>query len=119
MCLHDGSGVPRDKTEAYRWFVRSAEQGYPYAQYMLGRYLEEGWAGPKDLDAAATWYERASRQGNSHAKTALERVQPLLKARPATPAPAPSQTCDKAAPARWQAPPLMSEPYGGRLVTRA
>ena len=91
MCLHDGSGVPRDKTEAYRWFVRSAEQGYPYAQYMLGRYLEEGWAGPKDLDAAATWYERASRQGNSHAKTALERVQSLLKARPATPAPAPSQ----------------------------
>jgi TPR repeat protein len=31
-----GRGVPRDYGEAVRWYRKSAEQGYPQAQYDLG-----------------------------------------------------------------------------------
>ena len=36
MCYFDGNGVEKNLQEAAKWFKKSAEQGYPLAQYNLG-----------------------------------------------------------------------------------
>ena len=60
----NGYGVLKDKAEAVKWWRLSAEQGYAYAQGMLGIMYELGEGVLKDNIIAHMWYNIAS--GNGH-----------------------------------------------------
>ena len=57
------------------WFIKSAEQGHPRAQYYLGRsYFEVNGnpiGVPKDTRKAVSWWQQAAAQGDADAQEAL------------------------------------------------
>jgi hypothetical protein len=58
-----GRGVPRDDSEAVRWFTVATEAGLAEAQYNLGIMYVTGRGLPRDPAAAVVWYTRAAEQG--------------------------------------------------------
>ena len=69
-CWRDGLGVFPDDEQAELWFRRSAEAGYDFSQYALGRLLETR----KRTEEAVTWYEKAAAQGNPAAAYRLGKL---------------------------------------------
>jgi len=55
----NGKGVSKDRTEAEKWFRRSAEQGNPAGQIFLGVLYQRS----KDRTEAVRWFRRAAEQG--------------------------------------------------------
>jgi hypothetical protein len=53
----DGSGVPRDYTEAVKWYRLAAQQGDPDAQLNLGKMYELGNGVPRDYIQAYALYD--------------------------------------------------------------
>jgi hypothetical protein len=70
-----GRGVSKDSAEAFKWYLKAAEQGNAAAQYALGLLYEQGKGTAKDKQIAATWYRKAAEQGNENAKKALTRLK--------------------------------------------
>ena len=67
-CLN-GDGVAKNEAEAYKWYRKAAEQGQINAQYMVGRYLEEGWGNVCVNECEAVkWFRKAADQGCDEAK---------------------------------------------------
>lgn len=67
--LMQGSGVPKNETEAFLWFQKAANGGAELAQLTLGRIYEQGRAGQKkDPAEALVWYEKSAAQGNLDAQ---------------------------------------------------
>ena len=67
----DGRGVPKDDSEAVKWYRKaveqyrkSAEQGYARAQYNLGVMYANGRGVAKDESEAVKWYRKSAEQGN-------------------------------------------------------
>jgi uncharacterized protein len=56
----EGRHVPRDFDEAARWFLKSAEQGYPPAEGIYGMSLQQSSAA-----AAERWMLRAAEHGDA------------------------------------------------------
>lgn len=56
-------GVERNDQKAYKWFLKSAEQGYAPAQFEVGVSLKNGRGVAADSAKARTWFEKASQQG--------------------------------------------------------
>lgn len=80
MYLAGRGGLPKDATEAVKWFRKSAEQGYTDAQYNLGYLYQQGAKGiPKDLEQAKSWYGKAAEQGDTDAKKRLQELELLQK----------------------------------------
>lgn len=52
--------TPDDVVHAAQWVAFSAEQGMPWAEYMLGTLYETGRGVPQDAALAAKWYARAA-----------------------------------------------------------
>jgi TPR repeat protein len=46
--------------QAFEWYLKGAEGGYPAAQVRIGDFYAEGRLVEKDLDTARRWYERAA-----------------------------------------------------------
>lgn len=67
-----GLGVPRDYTEAVRWFGLAALAGHPGAQRNLGTMYQQGLGVPKDLLRAHAWFSLAAVQGHEVAVQHLE-----------------------------------------------
>ena len=63
-----GDGVPKDSTEAVKWFRKAAEQGNANAQCSLGLKYDKGDGVPKDEREAVKWYRKAAEQGDAHAQ---------------------------------------------------
>ena len=64
----NGKGVPKDASEAVKWYRKAAVQGYVSAQNTLGwRYLK-GEGVLQDASEAEKWYQRAAAQGNASAQ---------------------------------------------------
>ena len=63
--FHLGLGRPANLTEAMKWYMRSAEQGYPPALHNIGSiYQAGGFNGTEpDLAKAKDWYERSRALG--------------------------------------------------------
>jgi uncharacterized protein len=62
--MHEkGQGVPKDDTEAVKWFRKAAEQGNAYAQVNLGFMYSKGQGVPKDDTEAVKWFRKAAEQG--------------------------------------------------------
>jgi len=63
MLYHSGSGLPMNETEAVKWYIKSAENGYPKAQEYLAAAYREGWFGlEKDLKKAEFWENKLTQQ---------------------------------------------------------
>jgi hypothetical protein len=64
----DGKGVPKDKTEAVKWYLKAADGGDPdpEAQLNLALLYEGGGVVPQDFAAAYMWYELAREGGAEH-----------------------------------------------------
>ncbi len=60
---HSGEGVPKNHSEALKWFQKSADQNYAPAQSELGYMHEQGHGTAVDFDEAVKWYRRAAEQG--------------------------------------------------------
>jgi len=64
----DGRAKP---AEAFRWYLKAAEQGVPEAQEAAGRMLLYGIGVPADTAAAMEWYRKAAEQGRAEAQGRL------------------------------------------------
>lgn len=61
--LSDGKEVPRNATEAVRWYKKAAGQGNARAQLSLGNCYFYGLGVAKDGTEAVRWYRKAADQG--------------------------------------------------------
>ena len=66
-----GEGMPKDATEAAKWFHRAAEQGHANAQGQLGALYAQGIGVPQDYVEAVKWARRAAEQGHAAAELLL------------------------------------------------
>ena len=69
-----GRDVPKDKTEAVRWYRVAATQGDAFAQNALGDNYWEGTAVPKDDKEAVRWWRLAATQGFAPAQHNLGKI---------------------------------------------
>ena len=67
----DGRGVPLDVSQGVMWLGKAADQGHPYAQYILGVLYSNGSIVPKDERKALSWFSKAATQGNVSAQVLL------------------------------------------------
>jgi len=66
-----GQVVVEDDAEAVRWFVLSAEGGFPTGQFNLANMYRTGAGVVQNLTLAHRWYQAAARQGHPQAQMAL------------------------------------------------
>ncbi len=66
-----GHGVPKNPTEAVRWYEKAAEQGLPDAQYNLAVSYRRGVGVKKDSLLAVRWYTAAAELGHPQAQGTL------------------------------------------------
>jgi TPR repeat protein len=60
---YQGNGVPRDYTEAAKWFRLAADQGLAESQHMMGVLYDRGEGVPADAVQAVSWYRQAGERG--------------------------------------------------------
>ena len=65
------NGKLQDYAEAVKWYRKSAEQGYAYAQDNLGVCYENGQGVKQDYAEAVKWYRKAAEQGDADAQNNL------------------------------------------------
>ena len=65
------NGVSKDYAEAVKWYKKSAELGYAYAQYSLGYCYECGKGVSVDYAEAVKWYRKAAELGDAVAQDGL------------------------------------------------
>jgi hypothetical protein len=66
--------VSKDYFEAVKWYRKSVEQGYAFAQLDLGMMYKNGCGVDKDYTEARKWIQKAADQGNEYAKRALQQL---------------------------------------------
>lgn len=62
-----GEGTEANFEEAMKWFRASADQGYSWSQYKLGRIYDYGEGVEVDKECAMSWYRKAMEQENAWA----------------------------------------------------
>ena len=68
IMYQNGDGVPKDATQAVKWFRLSPEQGHANAQYNLGTKYDQGNGVFKDYAEAAKWWRLSAEQGHALAQ---------------------------------------------------
>jgi TPR repeat protein len=66
-----GSAVPKNDTEAVKWFRLAAEQGYFSGQVSLGFMYAKGTGVPQSDTEAVKWYRLAAEQGDGEGQSNL------------------------------------------------
>jgi hypothetical protein len=69
-----GEGVPKDYTQALKWYRQAADQGHVVAQHSLGTMYALGQGVPQDFTQAVYWYRKAADQGDAGAQAILGRM---------------------------------------------
>jgi TPR repeat protein len=64
-------GLPKDDSEAVKWYRKAAEQGDADGQNDLGRMYYNGRGVAKDEAEAVKWYQKAAEQGHGWAENNL------------------------------------------------
>ena len=67
----NGTFQKKDPKEAFKWFLKSAEQGYVGAQHNLGWMCDNGVGVERSSTEAAKWYEKAANQGDAQAQNII------------------------------------------------
>jgi len=76
----NGLGVPLDRVEAARWYLRAARQGDQTAMFNLGVMYEDGEGVGKDPVQAYVYYALAVEQGPPYAARNRDKVRAGLTA---------------------------------------
>ena len=63
--------MPADKREAFRWFMRAAQEGLVIAQFNVGNLYLVGQGVEKDAGAGVKWLRRAAEAGSAPAQHSL------------------------------------------------
>jgi uncharacterized protein len=66
-----GKGVDQDFFEAFKWFLKAAEQGHARAQFELGLLYENGHGVEQNKEVALQWFLKAAEQGDADAQYEL------------------------------------------------
>jgi TPR repeat protein len=67
----NGLFVPKNDTEAIKWYRKAADQGIPGAQLNLGSMYYSGRGVPQDYAEVVKWFRKAADQGNATAQNNL------------------------------------------------
>ena len=60
VALWLAKGIPQNDSEAFKWMLMSAAQGYPDCMCNVGSFYRGGWGGARqDHEEALKWYETA------------------------------------------------------------
>lgn len=68
MAYGMGDGVPEDKNEAHKWFLKAAEMGSAFAQYITGNNYFNGIGVEANSIEAMRWFDKAAHQGQPNAQ---------------------------------------------------
>lgn len=63
----NGENINKNEKQAAQWFIKSAQQNFPPAQYAIAGLLENGIGIKKNIKTAKYWYTKAARHGNVNA----------------------------------------------------
>jgi TPR repeat protein len=66
-----GMGVPRDDTQAFKWFQKAAMNGHTEAQFRLGEMYLAGLGTSVDFKKAFKWIEKAAAKDHTGAQSIL------------------------------------------------
>ena len=66
-CYHVGRGVSINYNEAYKWYLRSAEQGFDSAQISVAHCYTAAEGVRQDFNKAFSWLKKAVEQNNTDA----------------------------------------------------
>jgi TPR repeat protein len=66
-----GTGVERNRKEAFKWYKQAADRDDAMGQNNLGYMYIRGFGVNKDLGSAKDWYLKSAKQGNPLAQDAL------------------------------------------------
>jgi hypothetical protein len=66
-----GKGVPKNYSEASKWFRMAGERGHASAQCWLGIIYDRGCGMPQDFTEAVKWFQKAALQGNAFSQSQL------------------------------------------------
>jgi TPR repeat protein len=69
-----GSRIEQDAARAHSWFLRAAEQDYPYAAAEVGDDLFRGDGVAQDEEEALRWFETAAEAGHVRAQYFAGRI---------------------------------------------
>ena len=76
---YQGEGVPKNYTEAMKWYKKAAEQEHAIAQLNIGLIYDKGHIGiPKNNIKAYIWYSFASEHGIEEAKSNFTSIESLM-----------------------------------------
>lgn len=67
----NGTGMPQDMAESFKWYRKSAEQGYPLAQVSLGWMYNSGLGAPQNFREVLFWTRKAADQNFAEAQYLL------------------------------------------------
>ncbi len=68
----EGWGVKRDLAEALKWFMPSAQRGYPLSEYKVGLVYQQGDSKVRrDMAKAVDWFNKAAAHGFARAQNDL------------------------------------------------
>jgi len=67
----EGKHVPKNTSEALKWYRRSADQGNANAQFALGYMHEKGEGVPQNDSEALKWFRKSADQGDAVAQNAI------------------------------------------------
>jgi hypothetical protein len=76
MTYENGWGSVKIEAEAVYWYRKAAEQGYPPAEYDLGRMLAGGRGVLNNEAEAEAWLRRAAENGIEEAQKRLKTLGP-------------------------------------------
>ena len=71
----NGKGVPKNDSEAVKWYRKAADQGHAGGQFGLGSAYFLGRSVPQDYVQAYMWLALAKAQGHEKAATGLDVVK--------------------------------------------
>ena len=64
----------RDYAEALQWYRKSADQGDPRGQIVVGQFFSYGWGMPRNDTQALIWYRKAADQGDAEGADSVGRL---------------------------------------------
>lgn len=78
-CYELGTGTKVDDAKATACYARSAEMGFSYGMFNMGRTYKEGRGVDINYDEAIRWFKLAEAAGHQDASEAIERCRQLQK----------------------------------------
>ncbi|MDR1383934.1 MAG: hypothetical protein LBJ67_08840 [Planctomycetaceae bacterium] len=68
ICNHYGYGIPKNPTEAVKWYRKSADQGFAPACCNLGDCYYQGIGVEQNKTESLEWFRKAAEQGDASAQ---------------------------------------------------